>query len=154
MSLFLARAGLKMEAVLYKGGGPAMLDVLSGEVPVYFGNLNELLAHLASGRIRVLAVSGEKRARQLPEVPTVAEQGYPGFRTDTWNGVVAPAGTPPEIVERVAREIAAGCKDTGFVGRLDKIGVDAVCSSPTEFAQAIRQDFELWKEAVRAAGIR
>jgi tripartite-type tricarboxylate transporter receptor subunit TctC len=154
MALFLARAGLKMEAVLYKGGGPAMLDVLSGAVPVYFGNLNELLPHLASGRIRVLAVSGDRRTTQLPNVPTVAEQGYPGFRTDTWNGVVAPAGTPPEIVERIAREIAAGCQDPGFVARLDRIGVDAVCSSPAQFAQAIRQDSDLWKEAVRAAGIR
>ncbi len=154
MALFLARTGLKMEAVLYKGGGPAMLDVLSGEVPVYFGNLNELLPHLASGRIRVLAVSGDKRTTQLPNVPTVAEQGYPGFRTDTWNGVVAPAGTPAEVVERIAREIAAGCRDADFVARLDKIGVDAVCSSPAQFARAIRQDLELWKEAVRAAGIR
>ncbi len=154
MALFLARAGLKMEAVLYKGGGPAMLDVLSGEVPVYFGNLNELLPHLASGRIRVLAVSGDKRTTQLPNVPTVAEQGYPGFRTDTWNGVVAPAGTPPEVVERIAREIAAGCQDSGFVARLDKIGVDAVCSSPAQFAQAIRRDIDLWKEAVRATGMR
>jgi len=154
MALFLARAGLKMEAVLYKGGGPAMLDVLSGEVPVYFGNLNELLPHLASGRIRVLAVSGDKRTTQLPNVPTVAEQGYPGFRTDTWNGVVAPAGTPPEVVERIAREIAAGCQDAGFVARLDRIGVDAVCSSPAQFARAIRRDIDLWEEAVRAAGMR
>ena len=154
MALFLARAGLKMEAVLYKGGGPAMLDVLSGQVPVYFGNLNELIPHLASGRIRVLAVSGGKRASQLPDVQTVAEQGYPGFRTETWNGVVAPAGTAQEIVERLAREIALGCRDAGFVGRLDRIGVDAVCSTPAEFAGAIRQDLELWKEAVRAAGIQ
>jgi tripartite-type tricarboxylate transporter receptor subunit TctC len=154
MALFLARAGLRMEAVLYKGGGPAMLDVLSGQVPVYFGNLNELIPHLASGRIRVLAVSGGKRASQLPDVPTVAEQGYPGFRTETWNGVAAPAGTAQEIVERLAREIALGCRDAGFVGRLDRIGVDAVCSTPAEFAGAIRQDLELWKEAVRAAGIQ
>src|SRR5213596_2095933 len=103
MALFLARAGLRMEAVLYKGGGPAMVDVLSGQVPVYFGNLNELIPHLASGRIRVLAVSGGKRASQLPDVQTVAEQGYPGFRTETWNGVAAPAGTAQEIVERLAR---------------------------------------------------
>ncbi len=154
MALFLARAGLRMEAVLYKGGGPAMVDVLSGQVPVYFGNLNELIPHLASGRIRVLAVSGGKRASQLPNVPTVAEQGYPGFRTETWNGVAAPAGTAQEIVERLAREIALGCRDAGFVGRLDRIGVDAVCSTPAEFAGAIRQDLELWKEAARAAGIQ
>jgi tripartite-type tricarboxylate transporter receptor subunit TctC len=154
MALFLARASLKMEAVLYKGGGPAMLDVLSGHVPVYFGNLNELIPHLASGRIRVLAVSGGRRASQLPDAPTVAEQGYPGFRTETWNGVAAPAGTSQEIVERLAREIALGCKDAGFVGRLDRIGVDAVCSTPAEFAGTIRQDLELWKEALRAAAIQ
>ena len=154
MTLFLARAELKMEPVLYKGGGPAMLDVLSGAVPVYFGNLNELLPHLASGRIRVLAVSGDKRTTQLPNVPTVAEQGYAGFRTDTWNGVVAPAGTPPEVVERIAREIAAGCRDSGFVARLDNIGVDAVCSSPAQFAQTIRRDIDLWKKALRAAGMQ
>jgi len=87
-------------------------------------------------------------------VPTVAEQGYPGFRTETWNGYVAPGGTPHEIVERIAREIAAGCKDPGFVARLDKIGVDAVCSTPEQFAQAIRDDLKLWKDAAAAAGMK
>jgi tripartite-type tricarboxylate transporter receptor subunit TctC len=154
MALFLARAGLKMEPVLYKGGGPAMVDVLSGQVPVYFGNLNELIPHVSSGRVRVLAVSGDKRVPQLPDVPTVAEQGYPGFRTDTWNGIVAPAGTPPDIVERAQREISLGCKDAGFVARLDKIGVEAVCSTPAEFSRAIRQDLDLWKDAVSAAGLK
>jgi tripartite-type tricarboxylate transporter receptor subunit TctC len=154
MALFIARAGLKIEPVLYKGGGPAMVDVLSGQVPLYFGNLNELLPHVQSGRVKILAVSGAKRAAQLPDVPTVAEQGYPGFRTETWNGVVAPAGTPADVVDRIHREIAAGCKDSGFVARLAKIGVDPVCNTPAEYAQAIRQDLELWKEAVRAAGLK
>jgi tripartite-type tricarboxylate transporter receptor subunit TctC len=154
MALFLARAGLKMEAVLYKGGGPAMADVIAGHVPCYFGNLNEILPHAGSGRLRVYAVSGDKRAPQLPQVPTVAEQGYPGFRTVTWNGYVAPAATPRPVVERIAREIAAGCKDETFVGRLAKIGVEAVCSTPAEFAQAVRDDLAIWKEAVQAAGIK
>ena len=154
MALFIARAGLKIEPVLYKGGGPAMIDVLSGQVPMYFGNLNELLPHAPSGRVRILAVSGSKRAAQVPDVPTVAEQGYPGFRTETWNGVVAPAGTPADVVDRIYREIATGCKDSGFVARLAKIGVDPVCNTPAEYAQAIRQDLELWKEAVRAAGLK
>ena len=154
MALFLARAGLKMEAVLYKGGGPAMADVLAGHVPCYFGNLNEIIPHAAGGRIKVLAVSGERRAPQLPQVPTVAEQGYAGFRTVTWNGYVAPAATPRQIVERVAREIAAGCKDAAFVERLNKIGVDAVCSSPRQFSQAIKEDLVIWKEAVQAAGMK
>jgi tripartite-type tricarboxylate transporter receptor subunit TctC len=154
MALFLARAGLKMEAVLYKGGGPAMADVLAGHVPCYFGNLNELIPHAGGGRVRVFAVSDTRRAPQLPQVPTVAEQGYAGFRTVTWNGYVAPAATPREIVERIAREIAAGCKDGAFVERLNKIGVDAVCGTPAEFAQAIREDLGTWKEAVQAAGMK
>ncbi|HTM60599.1 MAG TPA: tripartite tricarboxylate transporter substrate binding protein [Burkholderiales bacterium] len=154
MALFLARADLKMEAVLYKGGGPAMADVVAGHVNCYFGNYNEILPHASSGRVHVLATSGLKRARQLPDVPTVAEQGYPGFKTETWNGYVAPGGTPHEIVDRIAHEIAAGCKDAAFVARLDKIGVDAVCSTPAEFSQAIRDDLRLWKDAVAAAGMK
>jgi len=154
MALFLARAGLQMEAVIYKGGGPAMADVVAGHVNCYFGKYNEILPHAGSGRVRVLATSGEKRARQLPDVPTVAEQGYAGFRTETWNGYVAPAGTPHEIVGRIAREIAAGCKDAAFVARLDKIGVDPVCSTPEQFAQAIRDDLKLWKDAAAAAGMK
>jgi len=154
MALFLARAGLKMESVIYKGGGPAMADVVAGHVNCYFGNFNEILPHAGSGRVRVLATSGEKRAHQLPDVPTVAEQGYPGFRTETWNGLVAPAGTPHEIAERISREIAAGCRDSTFVARLDKIGVDPVCSTPEQFANAIREDLRLWKDAAAAAGMK
>ncbi|HZQ74791.1 MAG TPA: tripartite tricarboxylate transporter substrate binding protein [Burkholderiales bacterium] len=154
MALFLARAGLKIEPVLYKGGGPAIADVLAGQVPMYFGNLNEFLPHVGGGRIRVLAVSGARRAAQLPDTPTVAEQGFPGFHTETWNGVVAPAGTPPEAIERIQREIATGCRDAGFAARLAKIGVDPVCSTPAEFARTIRQDLELWREGVRAAGMK
>ncbi len=153
MALFLARAGLKMEAVLYKGGGPAIADVIAGHVPCYFGNLNEIIPH-AGGKLKVFAVSGDRRAAQLPQVPTVAEQGYPGFRTVTWNGYVAPAGTPREVVERIAREIGAGCKDAIFAGRLAKIGVDPVCSTPAEFEKAVREDLGIWKEAVHAAGMK
>lgn len=154
MALFLARTGLKMEAVLYKGGGPAIADTIAGHVPCYFGNLNEIIPHAGSGKLKVYAVSGETRARQLPNVPTVAEQGYPGFRTLTWNGYVAPGGTPRAIVERVAQEIAAGCKDAGFRGRLDRIGVDPVCSTPEEFSRAIKEDLQTWAEAVQAAGMK
>ena len=154
MALLLARAGLKMEAVLYKGGGPAMADLVGGHVPCYFGNLNEIIPHAGGGKVKVFATSGDRRAPQLPQVPTVAEQGCPGFRTVTWNGYMAPANTPRTIIERLAREIALGCRDEGFVARLTKIGVDAVCSTPAEFAQTVREDFQTWKEAVHAAGLK
>ncbi|MEA3194259.1 MAG: hypothetical protein QOD26_2592 [Betaproteobacteria bacterium] len=154
MELFLARAGLKMEAVLYKGGGPAVADMVAGHVPCYFGNLSELIPHASSGRVRILATSGAQRAPQLPAVPTIAEQGYPGFRTLTWNGYVAPANTPRAVVERLAREIGAACKDPAFAARLDKIGVDPVCGTPAEFSRTIAEDLAIWKEAVQAAGIK
>ena len=154
MELFLARAGLKMEAVLYKGGGPAVADMVAGHVPCYFGNLSELIPHAGSGRVRIVATSGAQRAPQLPDVPTVAEQGYPGFRTLTWNGYVAPANTPRAVVDRLAREIGAACKDAAFAARLDKIGVDPVCGTPAEFSRAIAEDLAIWKEAVQAAGIK
>ena len=154
MALFLARAGLKMEPVFYKGGGPAMADVVAGHVPCYFGNLNELIPHAGGGKVRVLAVSGGQRAPQLPQVPTVAEQGYPGFRTLTWNGYIAPAATPREVIERIAREIGAACKDAAFAERLNKIGVDPVCGTPADFSTAIKEDFLIWREAVQAAGMK
>jgi tripartite-type tricarboxylate transporter receptor subunit TctC len=154
MALLLARAGVKMEAVLYKGGGPAVADMIAGHVPCYFGNPNELLPHVGTGRVRLLATSGTQREAAFPSVPTVAEQGYPGFRTATWNGYVAPAGTPRAIIEQLAREIGAACKDAAFAARLNKIGVDPVCGTPAEFSRAIAEDLALWKEAVQAAGIK
>jgi len=154
MALLLARAGVKMEAVLYKGGGPAVADMVAGHVPCYFGNLNELLPHVGSGRVRLLATSGSQREATLPDVPTVAEQGYPGFRTATWNGYVAPANTPRAVVDHLAREIGAACKDAAFAARLNKIGVDPVCGTPAEFSRSIAEDLAIWKEAVQAAGIK
>jgi tripartite-type tricarboxylate transporter receptor subunit TctC len=113
-----------------------------------------LLPFIKAGKLRCIATGTSVRLPQLPDVPTVAEQGYPGFRTVTWNGYLAPAATPRQIIERVAREIAAGCKDAAFVERLNKIGVDAVCSSPRQFSQAIKEDLGIWKEAVQAAGMK
>ena len=131
MALFLARAGLKMEAVLYKGGGPAIADVVAGHVPCYFGNLNEILPHAGGGKINVLAVSGETRARAAPAGADGGRAGLSGLshgHVERLRRARRPRRT--SIVERVAREIAAGCKDAAFVARLDKIGVDAVCSTP------------------------
>jgi tripartite-type tricarboxylate transporter receptor subunit TctC len=154
MALLLARAGVKMEAVLYKGGGPAVADMVAGHVPCYFGNLNELLPHVGTGRVRLLATSGTQREAALPNVPTVAEQGYPGFRTATWNGYVAPANTPRAVIDHLAREIGAACRDAAFAARLNKIGVDPVCGTPAEFSRSIAEDLAIWKEAVQAAGMK
>ena len=154
MALFLARAGLKMEAVLYKGGGPAMADMVAGHVPCYFGNLNEIIPHAGSGRIRVLAVSGERRAPQLPQVPTVAEQGYAGFRTVTWNGYVAPAATPREIVAKLNAEIVKAVQHPAVRERFASLGTIPVGSTVDEFAAFIRAEIEKWAKVVKASGAR
>ncbi len=154
MALFIQRAGLDMVHLPYKGGGPSMSDAMAGHVATYFGNLNEVIPHARGARIRVLAVSGEKRAPQLPDVPTVAESGYPGFRTSTWNGIAAPARTPQAIIARIAREMQPAANDAGFTGKLQVIGVDAVCGTPGEFARTLKADMVIWAEAVRISGAR
>jgi tripartite-type tricarboxylate transporter receptor subunit TctC len=113
-----------------------------------------VIPHANANRIRVLAVSGEKRASQLPGVPTVAESGYPGFRTSTWNGIAIPARTQQTVIDRIAKEMQPAAKDAGFVGKLQGIGVDAICGTPEEFVRTLKADTVIWAEAVRISGAR
>jgi tripartite-type tricarboxylate transporter receptor subunit TctC len=154
MALFLSRAKLEMFHVAYKGGAPALADVLAGHVPVYFANVAEVLPHMTGGRIRVLAVSGAKRVPQLQSVPTLAESGYPGFATNTWNGFAAPAKTPKAIVDRIATEMAVAAADPEFVKRMDAIGVQVLCNKPAEMAAQLRDDTALWGQAVKISGAK
>ncbi len=153
MALFLKRAGLDMTNVSYRGNAPALTDVIAGHLPVMFSNVSDALPHAASGAVRLLAVSGDRRAPQIPDVPTVAESGFPGFNVITWNGLAAPAGTPKPIVDAMAAEIARAVKDPAFVERLQSYGVDPVGNSPAEFAAMIAADVALWAEAVKGAGL-
>ena len=153
-ALFVKRAGLEMTHVSYKGGAPAVADLLGGQVQMYFGNLSELAPHAQAGRIRIIGVSSGRRAAQLPDVPTIAESGFPGFRTLTWNGLVAPAGTPPAVVARIAQEVAAICTNQNAQQRLSQLGVDPLCSTPAEFADTMRSDIAIWAEAVKAANLK
>ena len=153
-ALFVKRTGLDMTHVSYKGGAPAVADLLGGQVQMYFGNLSELAPHAQTGRVRIIGVSREKRAVQLPYVPTIAESGYPGFRTLTWNGLVAPASTPAAVIARIAQEAAAICANPAAAQRLTQLGVDALCSTPAEFAETMRSDILIWAEAVKAANLK
>jgi tripartite-type tricarboxylate transporter receptor subunit TctC len=152
--LFLQRAGLEMIPVNYKGGGAAPLtDVLAGHVKVYFANSSVVVPHAASGALRLLAISSEKRAPQIPDVPTMVESGFPGFKALTWNGLFAPAGTPKEIVDRIAKEVARAVQDPKLAERLVSNGVDPLGNSPEEFAAMIAADIAFWGEAVKIAGL-
>jgi tripartite-type tricarboxylate transporter receptor subunit TctC len=153
MALFAKRAGLEMTHVPYKGGGPAIADVIAGHVPMYFANLSEALPQAKGGTVRAIAVSSEVRTRQLPEVPTVAESGFPGFRTVTWNGLMAPAATPKAIVDLLASAVAKAVKDQGVSQKLTGYGVDPVGDDPAHFASTIAIDVAMWSEAIKLAGV-
>jgi tripartite-type tricarboxylate transporter receptor subunit TctC len=153
MALFLKRAGIEMNHVPYKGGAPAMADTVAGHVPSYFGNLSEALPFATNGKIRMLGISSTRRAPQLPQVPTIAESGYPGFNVLTWNGLLAPAATPKEVVERIARECAAITRDPIMVQRFAGYGIDPLGDGPEEFAATIAADIPAWADAVRIAGV-
>jgi tripartite-type tricarboxylate transporter receptor subunit TctC len=152
MALYLKRAGLDMIHVPYKGGGPASADVLAGHVKVYFSNLSAVAAQVQSGALRALAISDDRRHPQLPDIPTMNELGYPGFRTLTWNGLVAPAATPRDIIDRLAGEVALALKDDAVYQRLVSYGVDPLGDRPEQFAATIAADILLWAEAVKVAG--
>jgi tripartite-type tricarboxylate transporter receptor subunit TctC len=152
-ALFVMRAAVDMIHVPYKGGAPAVADLVGGQVAMYFGNASELIQHAKSGKVRMIGVSSEKRAPQLPEVPAIAET-FPGFSTITWNGLLAPAGTPAAIVERLSREVQRITKEPAVIERLQKIGVDPLGSSATEFAKTIDSDIALYKGIVQDAKIR
>jgi tripartite-type tricarboxylate transporter receptor subunit TctC len=152
-ALFLARAGLEMTHVAYKGGAPAVADLVGGQVQMYFGNASELIQHSQSGKVRLLGVSSATRTPQLPDVPAIAET-YPGFSTSTWNGYLAPTGTPQAIIERAAQVIAQAVREPATADRLRKIGVEPLGNTPAEFTEVVRREAPIWRDAVKAAGIK
>ncbi len=143
-----------MVAVPYKGGGPALADTIAGHLKIYFGNLSEVIPQVQAGALRAIAMSSEKRTAQLPDVPTVSESGYPGFNTITWNGLMAPAGTPPAIIDKLAKEIAIVVKNPAVVAHLKGYGVEPLGDTPQQFAATIAADIPLWASAVKLAGLR
>jgi tripartite-type tricarboxylate transporter receptor subunit TctC len=112
------------------------------------------MPHATSGAVRLLAVTSEKRAPQIPGVPTFAESGFPAVKTLLWTGLMAPAGTPQEIVDRIAKEVSLAVKDPKIAERLTSVGVDPLGSSPQEFAATIAADIPFWSEAVKSTGVQ
>jgi tripartite-type tricarboxylate transporter receptor subunit TctC len=153
MALFLKRAGIEMIPITYKGGAaPAVADLMGGHVPSYLAPLASVAPYASTGELRLLAVSSEKRAPQIPRVPTFAESGFPGFKVLTWNGLMAPAGTPPEIINSVAKEIVLAVRDPKVAELLNNNGVDPVGNNPEEFAAMIAADIAFWTDALKIVG--
>jgi tripartite-type tricarboxylate transporter receptor subunit TctC len=149
--LFNSGAGIHMTHIPYKGTGPALTDLLGGQIQVMFNDT--ALPHIQSGKLRALAVTGAKRWPQLPDVPTLAELGMPGYETYNWFGIPTPAKTPAAIVTRLNRELVAVMQDPAMKAWMEARGAEAVTSTPEEFAAYIKKDLAKWARVVKEAGI-
>jgi tripartite-type tricarboxylate transporter receptor subunit TctC len=152
--LFKTLAKVDMQAIPFAGGGPAMTAVLSGQVKVSFMAIPASVPHIKSGRLVAIGVTSPQRLPLLPEVPTVAEQGYPGFQVDNMYGILAPAGTPPEIVKKLNADIVRALHDPAVKKALEAATVEIVANTPEEFARYIAAEHTKWAEVIKASGAR
>lgn len=146
--------GMKMTHVPYKGNAEADLAILSNQVQVLFGSMPALLQHAKQNKLRALAVGTAKRSPALPEIPTVAELGYPGFEAALWLGVLAPAGTPKPIIDRLNKELVAIAATPDFKAAMDKNGADATSNSPEQFASLIQNEVSKYGAITKKLGIK
>ncbi len=149
--LFKVLTGVDMVYILYKGGGPALTDVISGQVAGFFAGVASSAGHIKSGKVRALGVTTARRSGALPDVPTIAEAGVPGYEVDGWYGVLAPAKTPAAIIQRVNAEINAVVATDDAKQRLMMVGLQARGSTPAEFHQMIVNDIDRWVGVVKKA---
>ena len=138
----------------YKGVAPAMVALLGGETALMYDPVLTSLPHVRSGRIRALAVGDTRRSPQLPDVPTVAESGVPSFEASSWFGLVAPAGTPREVIARLHAALVKGISEKETAQRLSSQGMDPVLNTPEQFAERIRSDLPRWGKLIRSSGIK
>jgi tripartite-type tricarboxylate transporter receptor subunit TctC len=152
--LFRTVAGVDMVHIPYKGGLPAITDLLAGQVSIYYPVVPSVVALAKAGRLRLIAVTGAQRATALPQTPTVAESGLPGFVANNWFGVMAPAGTPPEIVARLNAEIVRTLQSPEVRDKLLPLAYDLQAMSPQEFSSLMKSETEKWAKVVKASGAR
>jgi tripartite-type tricarboxylate transporter receptor subunit TctC len=143
-----------MVHVPYRGSGPAMADLIAGNVELNFDSTTSALPHVQAGRIRALAVTTERRFPQLPDVPTVAETVIPGYAAVGWSGIVAPAATPAEIVRRINADVVAILRDPGVAQRMADLSAVPDPGTPEEFGAFIRAEIAKWREVARVANVR
>jgi len=154
MEMLKAAAGVDLVHVPYAGAAPATTDLLAGQVPVMFNNMVSAVPHIPAGRLRALAVSGQRRAAALSEVPTVAESGFPGFDATTWYGVLAPARTPPSIVAELNARFVTALDGAQQRERLAALGLDPTPMAPDAFGRFIESEMAEWGRAARAADVQ
>ena len=147
-------AGVEITHVPYKGTGQALVDAMAGQVHMLFGNVLSSLTHVRAGRLRALGVTTARRSTVLPDLPTIAESGVPGYENSTWHGWLAPAGTPPAILNRLNAELVKSTRAPDVVERLAPDGGEPVGSTPEQFARYIIADMARWSKLVKETGIR
>lgn len=152
--LFQYMAGVKWVHIPYKGGGPAVIELIAGHTSLMFGNVPTVIQHARSGKLRPLAVTGARRSSAAPDIPTVAESGLPGFEVTNWYGVSAPARTPRAIVEQLHGEIVRALNSPDLRERLISQGADPVGNTPEQYTAYIRNEIAKWAKVIQAAGIK
>ena len=152
--LLKSAAGLNSQHVAYRGGAPAMNDLLGGVLQSIFSSPTDALQFIQAGKLRAIATTGSKRLEALPQVPTIAESGYAGFEATNWYAFTAPQRTPPEVVQRLNNAIVTTLNDPGVVAQLRKLGLDPAPSTPDETIRFMRKESDKWGVLVRKAGIK
>jgi len=152
--LFRQKTGVEITHVPYKGGGPAMNDVMGGQVPMFFANMASSLAQIKAGKLRPLAITGAKRSPALPDVPTMAEAGVPGYEVYEWNAIFAPAGTPAPVLAKLADAIQKAVQSPEFRERVASLGGELTGYGPQEADRFVKEQMDLWGKVVKQGNIR
>jgi tripartite-type tricarboxylate transporter receptor subunit TctC len=152
--LFRLQSKTSFVIVQYKGGGPALTDTIGGQVQFNLGSLVQMVPHVRSGKLKALGVSSAKRVAAMPEVPTIAEAGVPGYEVSNWWGILAPAATPAPVLERLYKEITAILDSPDTRKRFELEGAEVMRMSPAEFANFVSQETVKWTRVVKEAGIK
>jgi tripartite-type tricarboxylate transporter receptor subunit TctC len=152
--MFNSQAGVHAVHVPYKGAAPALQDLIAGNIEVIYDTVPALLPHLQSGALRALAVTTPKRLSSVPQVPTTAEAGFPGFLASTWNAILAPAGTPNEVVAALNSAFVRAVQDPTVSARMNELSAEPASSTPAELAEFMRAELQRWAPVVKASGAR
>jgi len=150
--MFKSMLNLDIAHVPYKGSSPALTDLMGGQVSIMFDNIPSAITFIRSGKLKALATTGPTRASSLPELPTMIEAGFPGYISTAWFGIVAPAGTPKEIIARLNAEGQKAAKSPDFIKRMNELGYDIVGGSPEQMGAMIQEEVKRWGPVVKASG--
>ena len=150
---FKASAKLDIDHIPYKGGSPALAELMGGHVPMLFSSLGSAASQIQAGKLRALADTSSKRSSMFPDVPTMAEAGFPGFDASIWFGIVGPSGLPKEVMEKLVPALAGILKDPEVIAAIKREGYDPIPMTPQQTADRIKSDFELWGKTVKSANI-